>query len=524
MKHILNACAVAMMLFLSACAASIAERSHAPDLPTKAFTLLHTNDIHGHVEPWLGWEKELTGLEIGGLERIGGTIAEIRRQVGEKNVLLLDGGDTLGDTMIADLTKGQVVVDALNQMRYDAMVIGNHEPDFTAEVLKRHMSAARFPMLGANIRLKSGGQNFAPPYLIKTVGGVRVGILGIAYPNTALTTAKKNIQNLEFKGAPETVREFLPRLRAEGAELVIVLSHYGLSADKKLAEQVPGIDIIVGGHSHNRMKEVTRVGETIIVQAGAHGSDLGRLDIEFEDGKIARYRRDLITITNRVGVDPQVAATLAKYQSLHLASLNQPLGEAANIIARAQTLAGSEPGKRDEESPADSLFADIVREHTKADIALLPGVGYGVAIPLGPIIAKELRNLIPHESKVVTLQLTGKEVREILEQSLENTYTDDPKKKVGGLIQVSGLQFSYTDRANFPDRLKEVRVQNGQLDDAREYKVATNELLADGGHSYTTFLRGRNRKEFEPQYDIIKDKIKSVGTIRAPNPGRIQKK
>lgn len=524
MKCILSACAVTAAVFLSACAPSMTERPSAPALQTKAFTLLHTNDIHGHVEPWLGWEKELAGLEIGGLDRIGGVVSEIRRQVGANNVLLLDGGDTLGDTMIADLTKGAVVTDAMNKIRYDAMVIGNHEPDFTAEVLKQHMSAASFPLLGANIRLKSNGKNFAPPYLIKMVGGIKVGILGIAYPNTALTTAKKNIQNLEFKDAPETVKEFLPRLRAEGAELIIVLSHYGLAADKKLAEQVPGIDIIVGGHSHNRMKEVMRVGETIIVQAGAHGSDLGRLDIEFEAGKIARYRRELITITSRSSADPEVTATLAKYQSLHAASLNQPLGEAATPIARAQTVAGNEPGKRDEESPADSLFADIVREHTKADIALLPGVGYGVAIPLGPIVARELRNLVPHESKVVVLQLTGKEVREILEQSLENTYTDDPKKKVGGLVQVSGLQFSYMEHAGFPNRLKEVRVQNGPIDDAREYKVATNELLADGGHRYTTFLQGRNRKEFEPQYDIIKDKIKNLGTVSAPGPGRIQKK
>lgn len=97
------------------------------------------------------------------------------------------------------------------------------------------------------------------------------------------------------------------------------------------------------------------------------------------------------------------------------------------------------------------------------------------------------------------------------------------RKKVGGIIQVSGLQFSYAEQAS-PNRLKEVRVQNAPLDDARDYKIATNQLLADGGHRYITFLRGRDRKELEPQYEIIKDVIKTRGTIDTPSPGRIQKK
>ena len=127
----------------------------------------------------------------------------------------------------------------------------------------------------------------------------------------------------------------------------------------------------------------------------------------------------------------------------HQQALQEPVGVAGDWLVRAQTLAGQEARKRDQESPADSLFADILREETRADVALLPGVGYGVAIPPGPITAAQLRQLIPHDGRVFTMQLAGAQIRDILEQSVENTFSDDPATKVGGMIQVSGIRFRF---------------------------------------------------------------------------------
>lgn len=513
--------------FFSVLLASQSVSAAPADAPKPAgtgFTILHTNDIHGHLTAWRGWEGDLAGKTVGGMDRLGSAIKQVRAKVGADNVLLLDAGDTLGDTMIADETKGKAIIDVMNALGYTAMVVGNHEPDFTAETLKQRIAEAKFPVLAANITEKGTGKLFGKPYIIQQVNGVKVGILGIAYPNTALTTAKKNVSGLDYRDAPPVAREYIPKMRKAGAQFIVVLSHYGLSADKKLAKQVPGIDIIVGGHSHNRMTNALKEGNTLIVQAGAHGSDLGRLDVQLENGKITMHEHSLITLDNAlIPTDSEIAAVVDKALSPHKNKLDERLGDALTPITRAQTIAGQEPRKRDQESPADSLFADIIREKTQADVVMLPGVGYGTSISTGTINAADLRNLIPHESKVVTMTLTGAQIREILEQSLENTYTDDPKKKVGGLVQVSGMTFKYKADANYPRRLLEVRVGNTPLEAQRNYKVATNSLLAGGGHNYKTFLHVKNKQDGEGQYEMIKQAIQKRGKIGTPPPGRIEK-
>jgi 5'-nucleotidase/UDP-sugar diphosphatase len=491
--------------------------------PDKPLTILHTNDIHGHLLPWRGWEGDLAGKTLGGMDRLGGAIKQVREEVGRENVILLDAGDTLGDSLVADQTQGKAIIDAMNVLDYTAMVIGNHELDFTADTLKKRIAEAKFPVLAANITEKATGRLFTLPYLIQEIRGVKIGILGLAYPNTPLTTAKKNVDGLEFGEATEVAREYVSRLREQGAQIVVVLSHYGLAADKKLARQAPGIDVIVGGHSHNRMKDAWREGNTLIVQAGAHGSDLGRLDLEVKNGKIIRHAHSLITIDHAVPSDARVASIVRQAASSSKTQSEERLGQAVSLIARAQTIAGQEAQKRDQESPADSLFADLIRERTRVDAVILPGVGYGTAIPAGTIQAGALRNLIPHESKTVTMTLTGAQIREILEQSLENTYTDDPKQKVGGLVQVSGIHFKYNTEGSNSHRLTEVRIQGKRLDRKRDYRVATNSLLAGGGHNYKAFLQGKNIQEGQTQYELVKVAIQQREILHTPEPGRIEK-
>lgn len=491
----------------------------------RSITILHTNDIHGHLLPWRGWEGELAGKTIGGMDRLGSAIKQVQKEVGTLNTILLDAGDTLGDSMIADETKGKAIIEAMNALGYTAMVIGNHEPDFSADTLKERIAEAKFPVLAANITEKSNGRLFTLPYIVQEVRGIKVGILGLAYPNTPLTTAKDNVEDLKFGDAITVAREYIPRLRGEGAQLIVVLSHYGLSADKNLAKSVPGIDVIVGGHSHNRMKEALKQGQTLIVQAGAHASDLGRLDLEVNTkGEIVRHAHQLITLDHAViPSDPQIARMMEEATAPYRSELQERLGRAETSIPRAQTIAGQEPRKRDQESPADSLFADLIREQTQVDVVILPGVGYGTAIPPGPIQAGDLRNLIPHESKTVTMTLTGAQIREILEQSLENTYTESSRKKVGGIVQVSGLRFKYQPDNSYPHRVTEVTVNGKKLKHSRNYQVATNTLLAGGGHHYRTFLEGKNIEEGQPQYEVVKLAIQQRETLRTPKPGRIEK-
>nr|AYM52768.1 2'3'-cyclic-nucleotide 2'-phosphodiesterase 5'-nucleotidase [Simulacricoccus ruber] len=487
---------------------------------THQLTVLHTNDLHGHLEPWTGWEGGMRGQSRGGMARLAARIDEARAAAGHGAVLLLDAGDTIGDTMLAARTEGRAVIEAMNRMGYDAMAVGNHEPDFGEAALRERMSQARFPVLAANVTRAADGALLARPYVIREVGGLRVGLLGLAYPSTPLTSARRNVDGLHFAAAASTARTFVPRMRQEGAQLVIALTHLGLGADRQLAREVEGIDVIVGGHSHNRMADALRVGGTLIVQAGAHGSDLGRLDLTVSGGRITAHRHRLIPVTGD-GASRPVAAALDVLQGPLREDMAKVVARAATPIVRAQTLAGQQPGKRDQESPADSLFADAIRETTGTELAFLPGLGYGVALQPGPVTTAQLRNLIPHDTAIWTLRLPGRLVRDALEQSIENVVTKDATRKVGGMIQVSGLRFAYRPDAPRGQRVRSVTVAGAPLAAGRVYTVAVNGLLAEGGHRYTQFEQGTERREVGEQFTMVRDWMARRGVVSAPAPGRI---
>ena len=485
-------------------------------------TILYTNDVHGHLTAWKGWDGDLKDKTVGGLGRLAGAIAQARKQA--KDALLLDAGDLLGDSMIADLTEGKAMVEALNHLGYDALSIGNHEPDFGTDVLRQRMKDATFAVLAANLIERKGSTPFAKPFLIKQVNGVSVGILGLAYPKTAWTTAAKNVADVEFQDPVPAVKRYLPQLRQEGAELIVVLSHLGLGGDKALAKAVDGIDVIVGGHSHNRMRMAEKVGTTLIVQAGAHGSDLGRLDLTVERGKIVANVCTLTPLVHdKVKSDDAAEQLLKRLVEPHREAMDEVIGKAAHWLVRAQTLAGQEAEKRDQESPIDSLFADILCERTGADVALLPGVGYGVAIPAGAITAAQLRQMVPHEGKVVTLRLSGTQIIEVLEQAVENVFTDDPAVKVGGMIQLSGLRFRHDPTLSKGHRVWHVERTVGSWNPMDIYTVATNTMMAGGGHNYQTLATGEKRAEFGSQYELIREWIAKQDAVATPPPGRIEK-
>lgn len=498
----------------------VAEDSQKAANPVRTLTILHTNDIHGHLHPWQGWDGDLKDKTVGGLDRVSENVNKVRSSVTFGSVLLLDAGDTIGDSMVAVETEGRAVIETMNAIGYDAMVVGNHEPDFTADKLLERIKQARFPVLAANITHRKDGELFTKPYVMREVNGVQVGILGLAYPNTALTSAQKNVEGLRFSEAVEAAREYVPRLRREGAQIVIALTHLGLGADKNLAEKVDGIDVIVGGHSHNRVKEPLQVRQTLIVQAGAHGSDLGRLDLKIADGRIESHHGTLIPITAG-GLDEAITALIERQSAPHKEKMSASIGTAMTVIPRAQTIAGQESEKRDAESPADDLFADAIRETTGVEVAFLPGLGYGVALQPGEITSAHLRNLIPHDSAVWTLRLTGQQIREVLEQAIENFSTTDVTEKVGGMIQVSGLQFQYDPESERGDRVKNITIGDRELVPRRHYAVAINGLLAEGGHNYEEFERGTDRREAGNQYDMVRSWIERRGDVSAPRTDRI---
>ena len=172
-------------------------------------TILHTNDLHGHLTGWEGWEGPLKGRTIGGVSRLATAIRQVRKEAAE-SVVLLDAGDLIGDTMIADFTR-EALIAAFNLLGYDAMTLGNHEPDFGIPVFGERRKEAQFPFVAANMASKVTFTPPIAPYVIKNANGLRIGIIGLAYPNTRWTTAAKNVQGVTFEGAIPAIERQLPR-------------------------------------------------------------------------------------------------------------------------------------------------------------------------------------------------------------------------------------------------------------------------------------------------------------------------
>ena len=516
-----------LLVILVCAAVPLDLRAAEPGFRKGWIVILHTNDLYGHLTGWRGWEGDLKGKPIGGFSRLASAVAQVRTDVGKDRVLVVDAGDAFGGTMIADLTRGHAVVEGMNAVGYDAMCIGSHDLDFTAAGLADCLKAARFPVLAANVFTSPGHAPFTRSGLIRKVGDVEVGIFGLGDPTTALTTARKNADGLTFEPPVPAAKEEVAELKRQGAQVIVALTHLGFDADEQLAQAVPEINVIVGGGSHNRVATAHQIGRTLIVQAGAFGSDVGRLDLHVDEaGNVVTQHHGLITLDHDVfGGDPAAKRVVEAQENPFRSQLDEHIAEAVAPIVRAQTLAGPNPRRCDQQSPADSLFADILRRETGSDFALLPGVGYGVAIPSGPITAQALRNLLPDDDAVVTMKLTGAQILAVLEQSVENTSTDDPQKRVGGMIQVSGLQFAYDWQNKTRDHITSVRVANGEaLDPKKVYTVATNSLLADGGCNYRAFLQGKERQEHGSQYDMIKTWMAKTAKVAVPEDVRIVSK
>jgi 5'-nucleotidase/UDP-sugar diphosphatase len=274
--------------------------------------ILHTNDLHGAVEPEA---RSGGGLgESGGLVNLVSLVDELRLEDPERT-LLLDAGDTLQGTYVSNSTQGQVVVDAMNAAGYDAWALGNHEFDWGQDVLRARVSQADFPALAANLLDTATGETWdvVEPYAIIPVGRANVAILGLAYPDTPTINKPENVAGLTFSAAEAAVRRYLPELESE-ADLIVVLSHLGYDGDRALASAVSGIDLIIGGHTHTFLEPPAEVNNTIIAQAGIKGQVVGRLEltVDLETGMVKDYARGsvLIPVTDDVAAVNQEVQVL----------------------------------------------------------------------------------------------------------------------------------------------------------------------------------------------------------------------
>jgi 2',3'-cyclic-nucleotide 2'-phosphodiesterase (5'-nucleotidase family) len=473
-------------------------------------TILHTNDMHGHVLPEIDKSVAPDGGQTGGAAYLAGYIERLYKEH-PGSTLLIDSGDIAQGTPISNMFYGKPVVDFMNAMPYDAGTIGNHEFDWGRGALDDMLAADKRPIVCANLRLRVGAGHMPAhvrDFVLRRVAGIVVGITGLVTPDTPHISFKRNTQDYEFLEPAAVMREVLPRMRAAGAQFIVVASHLGLQADEALAREVPGIGVIVGGHSHTVLSDPVMVNGTVIVQAGKYMKFLGDLNVKIDphDGHVLDYthQHELVAVVDaKVTPDAHIASLIDGYQKQVGPAMAQVVGQAAGDLTKHAA-----PGCGD--TAIGDVIADSLRWKLHTDVAIYNFGGIRSELNAGPIKMSDVYTLLPFDNYAVALSLSGKQLLALLAQGLTGDH---------GTVQVSGLTMD-VDAAGNPQH---VLIGGKPLEPDRSYRVATIDFLAEGNDGYTVFREARDRTTDELARDVFTAYLSQAGPLQPPPPGRIKK-
>lgn len=500
---------VGLLLVLLLCCPAWAGMSPASGLPgIIGIDILSVNDFHGAL------------LESGrnpGVARLGAVLRDEWRK-NPYGTVFLSAGDMFQGSPDSNLLYGKPVVEVLNALRLDAMTLGNHEFDWGLEKLKARVAESVFPYVSANVREKEprGRLDFVRPFAVLERCGLKIAVIGIVTPETAYTTGPQTVAPFEFRDPAAVVREMLPLVRGQGADLVIVLSHLASYQDRlsgeisgdaaDLARMAPGVDAVVSGHSHQTV--AGKVSDVPVVQAYYNGRALGKISLVYStrERKVIVSRAQALEVAeNDSRTDPEIAAIVSRFQSEIAPVKNVVLGRTATDLSH----------DRNELSVLGEWSSDVMRQATGADIAFQNGGGLRASIPAGAVTMGHLYEVMPFDNTLVLLDLTGEQVLQVLNHGINGK---------AGTVQFSGLSLVTDSGLPYGRQLLEVRLADGSpLEQDKIYRVVTNDFMAAGGDEFTMLRFGRNRTEtFLPVRDVLADALRKAGTLNVRQDGRMQ--
>ena len=490
------------------------------------------SDFHGQIEPINSTVDTIT-VSTGGLAFIKTMVREDEARDRGGPRMLLAGGDSIGATpLISAFKEDFPTLEAMNAAGFTADGIGNHNYDRGQEHMSRVAAAARFPFLSANTVFADSGRQvpWARPSIMMTLNGVKVGLIGITNPEAFTLVNPSGVQNLKLLDPVAAVRAEAPKLRQQGAQVLMVVIHSGAeeytsSTDPYYVRGKPvgpaislasslnpsEIDVIVADHTDVKVREV--VNGILIVENRSKGVTFSDIDLYVDPRGGVVYKTAKVRPAWNLGVtpDPAVNAVVQKYAEEIKPFLAQIVGESAILITRS----------RGGESPMGNLVADAIRTRYGTQIALVNSGGLRADIDPGPISYGEVFNVLPFGNQSVTLKLTGRQVLQALENGVS-----DVSGSAGRFAQVSGVYFTYD-----PARPVGQRVVGAFLDKERTqaidpnatYSLATIDFLLGGGDNYTMLAQGTEKATRDI---LVNDLITYIGANRPTNPqveGRIQR-
>jgi S-sulfosulfanyl-L-cysteine sulfohydrolase len=404
---------------------------------------------------------------MGGFDRIATVIKAIRAARGEDRCLLLDGGDTWTNSWTALQTKAADVVDAMNLLKPDAMT-AHWEFTLGADRVTEITEKLAFPLLAQNMRDTEFEDKVFEPRKMFDKGGVKVAVIGQAYPYTAIANPRWMFPKWQFGLREEEVQKQVDEAKAEGAQVIVLLSHNGFDIDRKMAGRVKGIDVILTAHTHDALPEPEKVGRTLLIGSGSNGKFVSRLDLEVSGGEVKGFRYRLIPVfSDAIAPDTEMAALVKRHRAPFEADLGKVLAKTDGLLYRRGNFQGS----------LDDVFTDAMLTERDAEISLSPGVRWGTSLlPGQDITFEDVTNACAMSyPNCYRLNMKGEMLKTVLEDVADNIFNPDPYLQGGGdMVRVGGIGFTIDPGKTIGNRISGLTLlKTGQpVEASREYVVA----------------------------------------------------
>ncbi len=483
----------------------------SPHLTGEAF-LKHYGYKRGSLEAYAYTHLDFSKLaqeygQMGGFAHIATLVKQVRAER-PKKVLLLDGGDTIQGSATSLWSRGLDMVQAVNQLGVE--VFAAHWEftfgiDRVRELFGDREKKGLFKgdFVAHNVKDALWGDPVFPPYTIREVGGVKIGVIGQAFPYTPISHPQRFVPNLTFGIQEERAGELVRELREKHrVDLVVLLSHNGMDVDKKMASRVRGIDVILGGHTHDGVPKPFRIGKTLVINSGAHGKFLSRLDLEVKGREIKAYRYKLIpVISKHIPPDPEMADLIRKIREPYEKKLNEALGVAESLLWRRGNFNGG----------FDEVVLDALLKHYDAQIAFSPGFRWGVSLLPGQPIT--LDDVYTHTSLTYphtwTREMTGAEIHAIMEDVADNLFNKDPYYQQGGdMVRVGGVTYAIRPDSDMGKRISDIQIGGKPMDPQKRYKAT--------GWASMMVVEG------PPVFDVVANYLRSVKRVKADPSSRVR--
>ena len=429
------------------------------------------------------------------MDRVATVVNAIRAD--RPDAILLDGGDTWHGSYTCHKTQGQDMVNVMNALQPDAMTF-HWEFTLGSDRVAELVEGLPFAALGQNIFDAEWDEptDLFPPYKMFERGGTKIAVIGQAFPYMPIANQRWMFPEFSFGIRYENMAAMVAEVRAAGAECVVVLSHNGFDVDKKMASVVPGIDVILSGHTHDALPEAVTVGDTIIVASGSNGKFVSRVDLDIRDGRMMGYRTKLIPVfSDVITPDADMTALIDAQRAPYAAELSEVIGQTDSLLYRRGNFNGT----------WDDLICDALLSEREAEIALSPGVRWGPSLIPGQDITREdIFNVTSMSyGEAYRSEMTGEFLKVVLEDVADNIFNPDPFYQQGGdMVRTGGLGYRIDVSKPQGERISNMTLlSTGEpIDPARAYVVAGWASVNEGTEG--------------PQiWDVVENHIRKIGTV-----------